>query len=114
MPVLFVQAGRLFVLVSLMLSSQTRDEVNHAAMTRLGKAGLSLAWLNTVPESQLAETIKPVGFWRVRNATGYRTPWLNSRCVRLCAPYNHVVTVHKGPNNHHRCVRNVNSYNNNQ
>ncbi|KAF0291154.1 Endonuclease III-like protein 1 [Amphibalanus amphitrite] len=58
------KAGRLHVLVSLMLSSQTRDEVNHAAMTRLRQAGLSVQWLRTVPESELAELIKPVGFWR--------------------------------------------------
>ena len=49
-----------------MLSSQTRDEVNHAAMTRLQAAGLSVPWLRAVPEQQLAELIKPVGFWRVR------------------------------------------------
>ena len=63
---LCVQAGRLYVLVSLMLSSQTRDEVNHAAMVRLREAGLSLPWLNAVPEQRLAEIIRPVGFWRVR------------------------------------------------
>ena len=67
---LSVQEGRLYVLVSLMLSSQTRDEVNHAAMGRLREAGLSLAWLTEVPEQELGELIRPVGFWRVGNGPG--------------------------------------------
>ena len=56
------------MLVSLMLSSQTRDEVNHAAMTRLREAGLSVPWLRAVPEPELAQLVKPVGFWRVSAA----------------------------------------------
>ncbi|XP_037074375.1 endonuclease III-like protein 1 isoform X1 [Pollicipes pollicipes] len=58
------ELARLHVLVSLMLSSQTRDEINHAAMTRLKAAGLSVPWLLQVDQGQLAQLIKPVGFWR--------------------------------------------------
>jgi len=58
------KVARLHVLVSLMLSSQTRDEVNHAAMTRLKADGLTVQSLLEMKEQTLAEMIKPVGFWR--------------------------------------------------
>jgi endonuclease-3 len=54
-------------LLSLMLSSQTRDEVNHAAMKRLKDAQLaSLDGILAVSEEELAEFIKPVSFYKVR------------------------------------------------
>ena len=52
------------ILVSLMLSSQTRDEVNHAACMRLRRAGLSPQMILDMEDDKLAELIKPVGFWR--------------------------------------------------
>ena len=47
-----------------MLSSQTRDEVNHAACKRLREAGLSPQMILDMDAGQLGELIKPVGFWR--------------------------------------------------
>ena len=55
---------RFQVLVSLMLSSQTRDEVTHAACQRLRNAGLSPQMILDTDADELGELIKPVGFWR--------------------------------------------------
>jgi endonuclease III/predicted transcriptional regulator len=53
---------RLQTLVALMLSSQTRDEINFQAMKRLKKRHLSVQWLLHIDESALANLIKPVSF----------------------------------------------------
>lgn len=58
------QIQRYQILVSLMLSSQTKDEVTSAAMTRLKQHGLTPTKLLDMPDDQLGELIKPVGFWR--------------------------------------------------
>lgn len=55
---------RFQVLVSLMLSSQTKDEINHAACLRLRAAGLSPRMIVDIDPDSLANLIKPVGFWR--------------------------------------------------
>lgn len=55
---------RFYVLVSLMLSSQTKDEVNFKAMTRLIAAGLTPKNLSAMEEQDIGELIKPVGFWK--------------------------------------------------
>ncbi len=55
---------RLQVLISLMLSSQTRDEVTAAAMRRLHVLPLSLSKLLTMDADTLADLIRPVGFYR--------------------------------------------------
>lgn len=55
---------RFQVLVSLMLSSQTKDEINHAAMVRLRKRGLSPEMIIEIDDDELGELLKPVGFWR--------------------------------------------------
>lgn len=55
---------RFEVLVSLMLSSQTKDEVTHAATERLRAAGLSPRMIVDISPDELGELIKPVGFWR--------------------------------------------------
>ena len=47
-----------------MLSSQTRDEVTSAAMTRLKRRGLTPPLLLLISDSELGELIHPVGFWR--------------------------------------------------
>ena len=52
-------------LVSLMLSSQTKDEVNFAAMTRLKERGLTPENIVEMSDKELGELIYPVGFWKV-------------------------------------------------
>jgi endonuclease-3 len=56
---------RFQTLVALMLSSQTKDQVTSAAMERLKKAGCNIAKLEEIPENELAELLKPVGFYKV-------------------------------------------------
>uniref|UniRef100_A0A8D8M8N7 Endonuclease III homolog n=1 Tax=Cacopsylla melanoneura TaxID=428564 RepID=A0A8D8M8N7_9HEMI len=60
------QIRRFHVLISLMLSSQTKDEVNHAAMCRLKEHGLTIENICNTPEEILGELIKPVGFWKTK------------------------------------------------
>ncbi|KAK6642825.1 Endonuclease III-like protein 1 [Polyplax serrata] len=57
---------RFQALVSLMLSSQTKDEVTFAAMDRLKtyKTGLSIESILEISEEALGQLIHPVGFWR--------------------------------------------------
>ncbi|KRX89620.1 G patch domain-containing protein 1 -like protein [Trichinella pseudospiralis] len=50
------------ILLSLMLSSQTKDEITAAAMTSLKKYGCSVNKILQTDESDLAELIYPVGF----------------------------------------------------
>lgn len=59
------QVYRFQVLISLMLSSQTKDQVTHAAMTKLRHHGLTPDSLLTTPDATLGELIYPVGFWKV-------------------------------------------------
>ena len=56
---------RYHVLVSLMLSSQTKDHITAEAMRRLKQANLSVEWMLSTPEEEIARLIKPVGFWKV-------------------------------------------------
>jgi len=51
-------------LVSLMLSSQTKDEVNFAAMMRLRDHGLTVQNILKTDQKILEKLIYPVGFWR--------------------------------------------------
>ena len=51
-------------LVSLMLSSQTKDEVNYAAMMRLREHGLTVQNILKTERETLEKLIYPVGFWR--------------------------------------------------
>jgi endonuclease-3 len=58
---------RLQTLLSLVLSSQTKDQVTHAAMNRIREHGLSVPNLlsdTATPESKLIELIYPVGFYK--------------------------------------------------
>lgn len=57
---------RFQILVSLLLSSQTKDEVTAAAVERLKKLpkGLNVPCILETKEDTLAEIIKPVGFYR--------------------------------------------------
>jgi len=60
------QVRRFQCLVSLMLSSQTKDEVNYAAMMRLREHGLTIENIMATSEDRLGELIYPVGFWRMK------------------------------------------------
>ena len=51
-------------LVSLMLSSQTRDEINFKAMKSLKENGLTVENLLKTDEDKLGKLIYPVGFWK--------------------------------------------------
>ena len=52
-------------MISLMLSSQTKDEVTAGAMTRLKKFGLTPKFISETDEAVIARLIHPVGFWQV-------------------------------------------------
>lgn len=52
-------------LIALMLSSQTKDQVTHAAMQRLNSFGCKPDILATIPDEVLGKLIYPVGFWKV-------------------------------------------------
>ena len=47
-----------------MLSRQTKDEVNFAAMLRLREHGLTVESLLNTDQDTLGKLIYPVGFWR--------------------------------------------------
>ncbi|XP_018335211.1 endonuclease III-like protein 1 isoform X2 [Agrilus planipennis] len=51
-------------LLSLMLSSQTKDQVTHAAMMRLISHGCTVDNILNTPDEKLGELIYPVGFWK--------------------------------------------------
>ncbi|XP_018416517.1 PREDICTED: endonuclease III-like protein 1 [Nanorana parkeri] len=52
------------VLLSLMLSSQTKDQVTSAAMTKLREHGLTVQKILETGEETLGKLIYPVGFWK--------------------------------------------------
>uniref|UniRef100_A0AAY4E9R9 Endonuclease III-like protein 1 n=1 Tax=Denticeps clupeoides TaxID=299321 RepID=A0AAY4E9R9_9TELE len=54
------------VLVSLMLSSQTKDQVTSAAMQRLQAHGLTVATILNTDDDTLGRLIYPVGFWKTK------------------------------------------------
>ncbi len=60
-----LQIRRYQVLVSLMLSSQTKDEVVSKAMTKLKENGLTISNVISTPQEEIARMIFPVGFWNV-------------------------------------------------
>lgn len=53
-------------LIALMLSSQTKDQVTHAAMQRLNAYGCKPDIIATTPDDVLGKLIYPVGFWKVQ------------------------------------------------
>mmetsp|Transcript_60518 Transcript_60518/g.69043 ORF Transcript_60518/g.69043 Transcript_60518/m.69043 type:complete len:460 (+) Transcript_60518:69-1448(+) len=55
---------RFHTLVSLMMSSQTKDEINYAAMQRLLKHGLTPEKMLDIDTKDLQDLIYPVGFYR--------------------------------------------------
>uniref|UniRef100_UPI00358F05B2 endonuclease III-like protein 1 n=1 Tax=Myxine glutinosa TaxID=7769 RepID=UPI00358F05B2 len=58
------QVKRYQVLISLMLSSQTKDEVTAAAMRRLRESCLTVEAILGIDNVTLEKLIYPVGFWR--------------------------------------------------
>ena len=48
-----------------MLSSQTKDQVTHAAMGRLKKHGLTVENVLNTDDETFGKLIYPVGFWKV-------------------------------------------------
>lgn len=54
-------------LLALMLSSQTKDQVTHAAMQRLNTHGCKPDLIAQTPDDVLGKLIYPVSFWKVTN-----------------------------------------------
>ncbi|KAF5283482.1 hypothetical protein FQR65_LT13870 [Abscondita terminalis] len=57
---------RFQALLSLMLSSQTKDQLTHAAMLRLREHGCSLSNILNTTDDKLGELIYPVSFWKTK------------------------------------------------
>ncbi|XP_045485639.1 endonuclease III-like protein 1 [Pieris rapae] len=53
-------------LISLMLSSQTKDQVTFAAMERLKQRGLTVDNILAMSDEELGTLIYPVGFWKTK------------------------------------------------
>ncbi|GFR22256.1 hypothetical protein TNCT_12052 [Trichonephila clavata] len=53
-------------LISVMLSSQTRDEVTFAASQRLIEHGLTVDNILKTPDEKIGELIYPAGFWKTK------------------------------------------------
>ncbi|XP_068631723.1 endonuclease III-like protein 1 isoform X2 [Battus philenor] len=53
-------------LISLMLSSQTKDQVTFAAMERLKERGLTVDNILAMSDEELGQLIYPVGFWKTK------------------------------------------------
>lgn len=62
---ILMQVMRYHSLISLMLSSQTKDETTHAAMQRLQKHGLTIENILNTDDATLGKLIIPVSFWKV-------------------------------------------------
>lgn len=55
-----------------MLSSQTKDQVTHNAMTKLKEHGCNVNNILETTDEKLGELIYPVGFWKVCDFVVYR------------------------------------------
>ncbi|KAK7868468.1 hypothetical protein R5R35_011214 [Gryllus longicercus] len=53
-------------LISLMLSSQTKDQITFAAMQKLREHGLSIDKIMETKESKIGELIYPVSYWKTK------------------------------------------------
>lgn len=67
------QVFRYQVVLSLMLSSQTKDQVTSAAMARLRAHGCTIENILNTSDKKLGELIYPVGFWQVSIKYNSRT-----------------------------------------
>lgn len=63
-PLASPETFRFQVLLALMLSSQTKDEVTSAAMMRLRKHGCTVDSMIEIPTSDLEKLLCPVGFYK--------------------------------------------------
>ena len=59
------QVKRFQTLISLMLSSQTKDQITFSAMNRLKEYGCYPENLMNSSEKTIGQLIYPVGFWKV-------------------------------------------------
>jgi len=59
-----------------MLSSQTRDQVTAAAMTKLKKHGCTVDVIAETSDEILGQLIYPVGFWKVSTPSAQKKPLL--------------------------------------
>ncbi|CAF4877537.1 unnamed protein product, partial [Rotaria sp. Silwood1] len=73
---------RLHILVSLMLSSQTKDTMTIAAMDRLLERGFTVQYALDIDVDELAKIIYPVGFWR------RKAQYIKDTCQILRDTYN--------------------------
>lgn len=64
-PKATAKVARYQSLIALMLSSQTKDQVTHAAMQRLITYGCTPEIIAGTPDDTLEKLIYPVGFWKV-------------------------------------------------
>jgi len=60
-----LQVIRYQTLLSLMLSSQTKDAVTHGAMEKLKSHGCTIDNILATTDDKLGQLIYPVGFWKV-------------------------------------------------
>ncbi|XP_076623717.1 nth-like DNA glycosylase 1 [Colletes latitarsis] len=63
-PKASAKVSRFQSLIALMLSSQTKDQVTHAAMQRLNSHGCTPETIAGTPDDTLGKLIYPVGFWK--------------------------------------------------
>ncbi|XP_054013015.1 endonuclease III-like protein 1 [Hylaeus anthracinus] len=63
-PKASAKVSRFQSLIALMLSSQTKDQVTHAAMQRLNSYGCTPEIIANTPDETLGTLIYPVGFWK--------------------------------------------------
>ena len=56
------------ILISLMLSSQTKDQITFEAMRKLKENNLTIENILKMSEEKIGELIKPVGFWKKKAA----------------------------------------------
>lgn len=72
-------------LVALMLSSQTKDQVTHAAMTNLIEHGCTAEIMSNIDDKELEKLIYPVGFYKVNNFLHLHKSMNNKLCkILLC------------------------------
>ena len=73
-----MKVRRFQVLVSLMLSSQTKDQLTFAAMEKLKQHGLTCRNIINTNETDIAQLIYPVGFWKVTSWSNWFFSFNNS------------------------------------
>ena len=57
---------RFQILVSLIISSQTKDQITFEAMERLRGHGLDVETISNISKRELQDLLYPVGFWRTK------------------------------------------------